>query len=110
MHAGRHATTPANRRWHPCRGAPVRMLFRWCRYAQPPATSFHPFGMRQRCTGFKESTHGRGLIPRRTANKSRLLMVEHELFRVHERPEDVVEDGGLLFSDTPRRLELEDLL
>ena len=33
--------------WHPSgmRNA-VRIAFRWCRFAQPPANGFHPSGMR----------------------------------------------------------------
>ena len=36
--------------WHPCRGARIEGgdAFRWCRFAQPPATMLHPSGMRSR--------------------------------------------------------------
>ena len=33
--------------WHPCRDAGIFSFhshFRWCRYAQPPANGYEPFG------------------------------------------------------------------
>jgi hypothetical protein len=45
----------------PCRGTRFFVVDRWCRFAQPPATGCHPFGMGRRVLSW---------IPRRTPTAS----------------------------------------